>query len=123
MPKHTYDKKLKSLAQKLRKNATPEEIRLWTEVLRARKFYGYQFNRQFPIDQYIVDFVCRKLKLIIELDGRYHDHQLQKDQLREAKLQSLGYRVLRFTEYEVMTNLNNVVRTLESYLPEEDKSP
>ena len=123
MPKHTYDKKLKSLAQKLRNNATPGEIRLWTEVLRARKFYGYQFNRQFPIDQYIVDFVCRKLKLIIELDGQYHDHQQQKDRFREAKLKSMGYRVLRFTEYEVMTNLNNVVRTLESYLPQEDKSP
>ena len=123
MPKHTYNKKLKPLARKLRNNSTPGEIRLWTEVLRARKFYGYQFNRQFPIDQFIVDFVCRKLKLIVELDGRYHDYQKQKDQRRDAKLQSLGYRVLRIPEYEVKTNLDNVLRTLESYLPEEDKSP
>ena len=116
---HSYNKKLKPLACQLRNDSTPGEIKLWSEVLRAQSFYGYQFNRQFIIGSYIVDFVCRKLKLIVELDGRSHQFKTRQDALRDQYLQDLGYKVVRIVESEVMHNLNNVVRTLESYLPEQ----
>ena len=70
--KSHYNKKDKELARKLRKNGTKGEVILWQAVLRAKQFYGYQFNRQFCIDDYIVDFIARKLKLIIEIDGYSH---------------------------------------------------
>ncbi|MEM9671481.1 MAG: DUF559 domain-containing protein [Bacteroidota bacterium] len=120
MAQHLYNKKLKSLARQLRNNSTPGEIKLWSEVLRARGFYGYQFNRQFTIGNYIVDFVCRKLKLVVELDGRSHQFKTEQDTLRDQYLRDVGYRVARIAESEVMHDLNNVIRTLESYLPEKD---
>lgn len=120
MARHSYNRKLKPLARQLRTNSTPGEIKLWSEVLRARGFYGYQFNRQFTIGNYVVDFVCRKLKFVIELDGRSHQFKTQQDALRDQCLNDLGYQVVRIAESEVMHDLNNVIRTLESYLPEED---
>jgi len=121
MAQHSYNRKLKPLARQLRNNSTPGEIKLWSEVLRARGFYGYQFNRQYIIGHYIVDFVCRKLKLVVELDGRSHQFKTEQDALRDQYLHDLGYRVVRIAESEVMHDLNNVIRTLESYLPEEDQ--
>lgn len=119
MARHPYNKKLKPLARQLRNNSTPGEIKLWSEVLRARGFHGYQFNRQFTIGNYIVDFVCRKLKLVVELDGRSHQFKTEQDALRDQYLNGLRYWVVRIAESEVMHDLNNVIRTLESYLPEE----
>lgn len=123
MTKSHYNKKLKPLAKKLRNDSTSGEIRLWSEVLRAKRFYGYQFNRQFPIDNYIADFICRKLKLIIEVDGRSHQFKVEADRKRDQVLNSLGYRVLRVSEGEVMNNINNVIRSIETYLPEEGLNP
>ena len=81
--KSNYNKQLKPLARKLRNNSTPGEIKLWSEVLRARKMAGYQFNRQFAIKidelNIIVDFICRKLKLIIEVDGYSHNFKYKDD--------------------------------------------
>ena len=76
--------------------------------------YGYQFNRQFAIDNYIVDFICRKLKLIIELDGYSHQFKVDEDRIRDKKLEELGYYVLRIDEYEVRKNLNNAIRVIEA---------
>ena len=121
MARHSYNRNFKPLARRLRNHSTPGEIRLWSEVLRARGFHGYQFNRQFIIGNYIVDFVCRKLKLVVELDGRSHRFKVEQDALRDQNLNNLGYRVVRIAESEVMRDLNNVIRTLESYLPEEDQ--
>ncbi|AHM61385.1 hypothetical protein D770_15655 [Flammeovirgaceae bacterium 311] len=63
-----YNKKLKPLARYLRSDSTLGEVILWDEVLKERRFYGYQFNRQYAIENFIVDFICRKLKLIVEVD-------------------------------------------------------
>lgn len=115
-----YNKNLKPLAPKLRKEGTPGEAYLWLNLLSRRQFHGYQFNRQLPIENYIVDFICRKLKLIIELDGRSHDFKVEEDMIRDARLNELGYRVVHFQETEVFRDFNNVVRTLESFLPEEE---
>lgn len=119
MSHSNYNKNLKHFARKLRNNNTPSEIKLWKEVLRARNFYGLQFNRQFPIDRYIADFICRKIKLIIELDVRYHELRAKEDKIRDDRLKSLGYHMLRIPEYEVMTDLQNVIRTIEAHLPYE----
>ena len=121
--KSNYNKKNKPLARYLRKNSTPAEIKLWSEVLRAKKFHGYQFNRQFPLNNYIVDFICRKIKLIIEIDGYSHRDKNREDQLRQDKLESLGYTVLRFNETDVMNDIDNVIRVLEHHLQGCDQSP
>ncbi|WKZ20402.1 MAG: DUF559 domain-containing protein [Candidatus Jettenia sp. CY-1] len=67
-----YNPKLKALSRELRKNSTLSEILLWNK-LKARKMRGYQFMRQKPIDNYIADFYCSKLRLVIEIDGNSHE--------------------------------------------------
>ena len=117
-PYSNYNKKLKPLARKLRTNGTPGEAVLWKNLLSRKQFYGLQFNRQFPIENYIVDFICRKLKIIIELDGKSHEYKQDKDEKRDKHLAELGFTVIRFSEFEIHNDMNNVIRTLESYLPE-----
>ena len=117
--KSHYNKKLKPLARGLRKYGTPGEAILWSHVLRARSFYGLQFNRQFPIDNYIVDFICRKLKLIIELDGSSHEFKQEADALRDKRLAELGYTVIRISEREVIQDIDSAVNAIVAHLPEE----
>jgi very-short-patch-repair endonuclease len=74
-----YDKTNKELARSIRKNSTLGEIILWDKLLKGRKMFGYQFLRQFAIDDYIVDFICRKLELIIEVDGYSHNFKYDND--------------------------------------------
>ena len=114
----SYNKRLKPLARSLRSDSTLGEVILWDEVLKEKRFYGYQFNRQYAIGNYIVDFISRKLKLIVEVDGRSHQFKYEEDEKRDQQLQKLGYKVLRVTEWEVKHDLNNVLRALESFLPE-----
>jgi very-short-patch-repair endonuclease len=119
MGKSHYNKKHTELARNLRKDGTTGEVVLWNEVLRAKQFHDYQFNRQFCIDNYIVDFISRKLKLIIEVDGYSHNFKYEEDRLRDKKLKELGYATVRLSEKEIRDDLDNVIRVLESYLPEE----
>ena len=119
MEKSHYNKGLKNLARSLRKYGTHGEAVLWSEVLRAKKFYGLQFNRQFPIENYIVDFVCRKLKIIIEIDGASHQYKTEEDKIRDERLKWFGYEVIRVDEGDVLNDLYNVIKTIEYYLPEE----
>ena len=115
------NEKIKQYSRDLRNNSTTGEITLWSKVLRAKKMYGYQFNRQFVIEYYIVDFVCRKLKLIIEVDGYSHNFKFEKDKKRDERLCELGYTVLRFTEYDIKRNFNNnEMRAIESFILEEE---
>jgi very-short-patch-repair endonuclease len=125
MKKANYNKDLKHLARNLRNDSTKGEVILWSEVLRARKMKGYQFNRQFPmtIDRkgIIVDFICRKLKLIIEVDGYSHNFKYQEDLERDEKLSELGYKVIRIFEQEVRYDLDNVVRVIENEIDKQEK--
>ncbi|WPZ09805.1 endonuclease domain-containing protein [Roseivirga spongicola] len=114
----TYNKHLKHNARKLRNESTPGEAILWKYVLRAKGFYGLQFNRQFIIENYIVDFVCRELKLIIELDGKYHDHIVEEDEIRDYRLKELGYQVIRIPEKLVIEDVNAVYHYLKEFVPE-----
>ncbi|MBR8536798.1 endonuclease domain-containing protein [Carboxylicivirga sediminis] len=118
MSESNYNKSFKSYARELRNNSTDGEIILWKEALRARKMYGYQFNRQYPIAEFIVDFICRRLKLIIEVDGYSHQFKVDKDKQRDAILNSLGYQILRIDEFDVKRNLNNVIRCIEAKVEE-----
>jgi len=107
-----YNSGLKPLARELRKDGTKGEALLWKKVLRARNMEGYQFNRQFPIGDYIVDFICRKLKLIIEVDGSSHISKGVEDRKRQDRLESDGYTVLRFTENEVVYRIDDVIKDI-----------
>ncbi len=99
-------------SRELWNSATEPEKRLWT-ALSARKVAGVRFNRQFPIGQFICDFVSRSIGLVIEVDGETHVGNEAKDAARTHFLEQQGYAVIRFTNHEVMTNLEGVVRQIE----------
>jgi very-short-patch-repair endonuclease len=112
-----YDPKLKELARQLRNNSTKSEIRLW-QRLKRNQMYGYDFHRQKPIDKFIVDFFCNKLQLAIECDGYSHEivEVWEKDVKKTKRLNEMGIRVLRFSDYQIMNDLENVLRTIEDYI-------
>ncbi|HLP50054.1 MAG TPA: endonuclease domain-containing protein [Chitinophagales bacterium] len=106
------------MARRLRKESTPGERKLWKEVLSNAKMLGYKFSRQRAIDNYIVDFFCKELMLVIEIDGLNHDHKLAEDKKRDERLEVLGYKTLRITHYMVMTDIVNVARMIEGRVTE-----
>jgi very-short-patch-repair endonuclease len=114
-----YNPKLKELARQLRNNATKSEIRLW-QKLKRNQMYGYDFHRQKPIDEYIVDFFCNKPQLAIELDG--YSHQIlevwKKDIKRTKRLNELHINVFRFSDFQVMNDIENVLLAIENYILE-----
>jgi very-short-patch-repair endonuclease len=120
-----YNKELKEIARKLRKNSSPAEIRLWTKLLRAKKMKGFQFLRQRPVLNYIADFMCKELRLIIEIDGESHEHENQwyKDQSRQQELEDHGFTVLRFLDEEVFKDLENVSRVIEHWIESHPPAP
>lgn len=108
-----YNRNLKPLAQKLRKFGTKGEALLWRDVLKAKQHWPYQFNRQFIVGNYIVDFICRKLKLIVEIDGSSHFAKSEEDYNRQQFLESMGYTVLRFAESTVVYRIDEVVAEID----------
>ncbi len=107
-----YKPRLIPLARELRKQATLAEVLLW-QHLRNRQFHGLDFHRQKPVDEYIVDFYCPTLSLVIEIDGSSHDPKLEQDRQRQARLEELGLTVIRFLDREVKTNLAGVLQALK----------
>ena len=112
-----YNPILKELARQLRNNSTKAEIKLWT-YLRRGQMYNYDFHRQKPIDEYIVDFFCNKLQLAIECDGYSHEllDVYNKDEKKTKRLNDLGIYVLRFSDYQVVNDIDNVLRAIEDYI-------
>jgi very-short-patch-repair endonuclease len=104
---------IKQRAKELRKAQTPAEQILW-EALRNYKLKGYKFKRQQPIATFIVDFVCPKHKLIIELDGEIHENLEQSayDEGRSLELEALGYQVIRFKNEAVLNGLDDVLNRI-----------
>jgi very-short-patch-repair endonuclease len=102
-----------SRARYLRKNSTPCERILWRH-LRNRKFVGYKFRRQHPIDNYILDFYCAEVHLAVELDGGGHTYlaKQEHDQLRDHFLAHQGIRMLRFYNSDVRENLDGVLESI-----------
>ncbi|HEX4875633.1 MAG TPA: endonuclease domain-containing protein [Chitinophagaceae bacterium] len=118
-----YNKNLKAFSRKLRNNSTIGEILLWKQ-LRAGQLMGYTFNRQKPLHRYIVDFYCKPLNLVIEVDGQYHyePQQLVKDKAREKVLQEMGLQFLRFSEQQVRRDMPLVLHTIQQYILEFEKT-
>ena len=99
-----------NLSRVLRRNSTIAERRLWKH-LRSRALHGFKFVRQEPIGPYIVDFVCRERRLIIEVDGGHHATD-KRDAVRDLWLADHRYRVLRFWNNEVLGNIEGVWDTI-----------
>ena len=115
---HNYNKHLQPYANKLRKEMTKAEACLWKYILRARQLKGYQFRRQRSILKYIADFMCMELMLIIEVDGITHhwEETILKDKNKQDDLEAAGFTVLRFTDEEVLNNINVVHGFLENWI-------
>ena len=109
-------------AQELRKNMTLEERILWYQYLRT---YPVQWNRQKVIGPYIVDFYCKRAKLIIELDGSQHcqDEGKAADQLRDTELEALGLTVLRYSNADVNMRFESVCQDIWNKLQISDEKP
>jgi len=108
----------------LRNNSTLGEILLW-QRLRAGNMMNYKFNRQKPLDKYIVDFYCKALNLVIEIDGSYHfeSEQKLKDDHRQRVLEEMGLNFLRFSEQQVRKDMDVAVKAIEDYIVGKCQSP
>jgi very-short-patch-repair endonuclease len=111
-----YNPKLKMLARRLRKNSTLAEIILWKNI--KEKALDYEFHRQVPVNEFIIDFYCHELKLAIEVDGYTHDYNFENDYLRQKKLESFGITFVRFTDEDVKRHINDVIRALQIIISE-----
>ena len=107
------------IARKLRKSMTRQEVKLWVKLRELREV-GYHFRRQSPIAHYIVDFECRQSRLVIEVDGNQHgfDDHRRHDAIRDKALGDLGYRILRFGNFEVDREFDGVLEAIRLALEE-----
>ena len=112
-----YNNRLKKCSRQLRKNMTDVEAKLWSKI-RGKQLKSYQFYRQKPIGNFIVDFYCPKGNLIIELDGgqHYSEEGKAKDEYRDSHLEGLGLRILRFSDREVIEDMSGVLEKIWSNL-------
>ena len=113
MPHSEIGKIQQDRAKRLRRSMTRAETLLWRQ-LKAHRLCGLGFRRQAPMGNYIADFVSHSCRLVVEVDGEGHDFQssVDYDSRRDAWFASHGYRVLRFTNQEVMKSLEGVVVTI-----------
>jgi very-short-patch-repair endonuclease len=113
MPHAVVSERQRSRAKKLRQTLTRAETLLW-RYLKASRIDGLGFRRQVPVKNYIADFICFSVKLIVELDGESHDFEERQkaDQRRDAFFTSEGFHVLRFTNDQVTSNLEGVVEVI-----------
>ena len=112
-----YNPALKQLARKLRNNSTQSEIKLWLS-LKGKQMKGYDFHRQKPIGNYILDFFCSELMLGIELDGYTHTFAdvAENDNRKEEFMNKLGVSILRFSDREVLNHITQVLWRIECYI-------
>lgn len=107
-----FQKKLHYIARQLREDATVAENILW-QHLRRKQLLGLRFLRQHPIDRFIVDFVCHQKSLVIEVDGGIHNTQRERDEHRSRVLSHHGFRVLRFSNQEVINTVDEVLAKIK----------
>ena len=110
-----YNPALKEKARYLRNNSTFTEIMLWN-YLKRKQMKGYDFHRQKPLDNYIVDFFCNELMLAIEIDGETHYGNEKRDEKRQRKLEQYGIQFLRFDDLDVVHNLDGVLKNIEKWI-------
>ncbi|HET8864333.1 MAG TPA: endonuclease domain-containing protein [Gracilimonas sp.] len=113
---HPYNRKLKHLARQLRKNSTLSEVLLWKQI--KDKALGVEFHRQVPILDYIVDFYCHEIMMVIEIDGITHDHpeKFQNDKQRQERIEALGVIFARITDSDVKHNMHGVLMCLQDFV-------
>ena len=112
-----YNKDLKHFAREKRNDSTFGEVLLWKNLL-SKSRLGFQFNRQFAIENYILDFICRKLKLVIEVDGYSHNFKHEEDKLRDKILNNFGFEILRISERDIKYNFENLTRVIVAKVDE-----
>lgn len=117
-----YNRNLKEFSRQLRSNSTLAEVLLWQQ-LRAGQIRGYKFNRQRPLGNYIVDFYCKPLNLVIEVDGESHFHEDApiRDAERQALLESMGLKFLRFDDLDVKKNMAYVLGEIDHFINEVER--
>ncbi|MCO6478359.1 MAG: DUF559 domain-containing protein [Phaeodactylibacter sp.] len=115
-----YNKRLQPYANSLRKNMTKAEACLWKYVLGSRQMKGYQFRRQRPVLNYIADFMCKELLLVVEVDGITHDSPegYERDQKKDKDLEGVGFTVLRFSDWEVLNKIADVSIMIGDWIEE-----
>ena len=111
-----YRDDLKQRARALRKNPTEAEAFLWDKI--RRKSLGVEFHRQVPILDYIVDFYCHEIGLVIELDGSSHDSKFWEDARRQGRIEEYGVQFLRFSNDEVFSDLQLVLQQIQKFIDE-----
>ncbi|MFY0690215.1 MAG: endonuclease domain-containing protein [Cyclobacteriaceae bacterium] len=123
LSKFHYNPNLKNFARFNRNHATKAEACLWKYVLRASGL-GFPFRRQRPVDQYIADFMCIPLRLIVEVDGNSHNNEqvAVNDRKRQERLEQLGFLVVRYTNNEVLGDIKGVSRHLKGVMEERVKN-
>uniref|UniRef100_UPI0040475ACA endonuclease domain-containing protein n=1 Tax=Algoriphagus sp. TaxID=1872435 RepID=UPI0040475ACA len=112
-----YNKNLKEFSRDLRSHSTLSEILLWQKI-RASQFRGYAFNRQKPLGNYIVDFYCLKLDLVIEVDGNSHffEESVVEDQERQKVIERMGVNFLRYSDLEVKRSMPSVLEEIGYFI-------
>jgi len=120
-----YNSNLQPFANQLRKTMTKAEACLWKYVLRAGMMKGYQFRRQRPVLYFIADFMCKELRLVIEVDGDIHllEDVQEKDKLKDKILQEAGFTILRYTNDEVLHQIDQVRWNIEAWIEEGNFPP
>ncbi len=116
-----YNPKLKEYARNMRNKSTQAEIKLWMYV-KGKQIKGYDFRRQKPIDEYILDFFCYEMMLGIEVDGYTHllEETLKKDAEKEKRMNELGISILRFKDEEVFKRIENVILSIENFIEQRE---
>ena len=115
MKKPVFRKRNTERSRELRRSASPAERLLWSK-LSSGQLNGFKFTKQFQLGEYYADLICRKQFLVIEIDGHSHDSRQEYDARRDAFIRSLGYRILRFMNEDVLKNLEGVVATIAGAL-------
>jgi very-short-patch-repair endonuclease len=124
MPHRVVPQANRRVAKVMRRRMTPAEFRLWT-TLRDRRFNGLKFRRQVPIGPYIADFFCPELRLIVEVDGGQHSlrQEVLADQARTAWFEDRGYRVLRFSNRDVLRDAAAICDVIAARISIDQPSP
>jgi len=118
-----YNKSLRHLASVNRKNMTKSAACMWKYVLSRKQMRGYPFRRERPILNFIADFVCLDLLLVIEVDGLTHEspESQKKDQYRDRELSDVGFTVLRFSSWEVLNRIADVSMKISQWISDNNK--
>ena len=121
---YAYNPKLQPFANKLRKELTKAEACLWKYALRAGLRKGYSFRRQRPVLNFIADFMCKELQLVIEVDGITHtwEDTMEKDKIKDARLTEAGFVVMRFDDGDVLKSMNWVIEEIDLTIEEIERN-